>query len=115
MSAGAGGLGEMSAAPTPPALALWWRGARPRTLGAGLVPVVLGAAAAGELIWWRFAAALLVAAGLQIGVNLANDYFDGVRGVDTHERLGPQRLTATGAVLARHRSAATVTPGLQSL
>ena len=72
----------MSAAPTPSRSPSG--GAAPaRTLGAGLVPVVLGAAAAGELMWWRFAAALIVAAGLQIGVNLANDYFDGVRGV-TH-------------------------------
>src|SRR5439155_353095 len=60
---------------------VWWLGARPRTLGAGLVPVVVGTAAAGEVIWWRFVAAALVAAGLQVGVNLANDYFDGVRGV----------------------------------
>jgi 1,4-dihydroxy-2-naphthoate polyprenyltransferase len=91
----------VSAAPSAGSLALWWRGARPRTLGAGLVPVVLGAAAAGEVIWWRFAAALAVAAGLQVGVNYANDYFDGVRGVDTGERLGPPRLTASGAVSPR--------------
>jgi 1,4-dihydroxy-2-naphthoate octaprenyltransferase len=77
---------------------VWWRGARPRTLGAGLVPVVVGTAAAGEVIWWRFVAALLVAAGLQVGVNFANDYFDGVRGVDTHARVGPPRLTQSGAV-----------------
>ena len=83
------------------ALSVWWAGARPRTLGAGLVPVVLGTAAAGEVIWWRFAAALLVGAGLQVGVNYANDYFDGVRGVDTHERLGPPRLTASGAASPR--------------
>ena len=81
--------------------AVWWRGARPRTLGAGLVPVVLGTAAAGELIWWRFIAALLVGGGLQVGVNYANDYFDGVRGVDTAERLGPPRLTASGAATPR--------------
>jgi 1,4-dihydroxy-2-naphthoate octaprenyltransferase len=53
------------------------------------------------VIWWRFGAALVVAAGLQIGVNFANDYFDGVRGVDTHERLGPTRLTASGAASPR--------------
>ena len=76
-------------------------GARPRTLGAGLVPVIVGTAAAGEVIWWRFAAAALVAAGLQIGVNLANDYFDGVRGVDTHERVGPPRITQSGAASPR--------------
>jgi 1,4-dihydroxy-2-naphthoate octaprenyltransferase len=79
------------------AATVWWRGARPRTLGAGLVPVVLGTAAAGEVIWWRFAAALLVAAGLQVGVNYANDYFDGIRGVDTGDRVGPPRLTQSGA------------------
>ncbi|HEY7401748.1 MAG TPA: 1,4-dihydroxy-2-naphthoate polyprenyltransferase [Actinomycetota bacterium] len=80
---------------------VWVRGARPRTLGAGLVPVVVGAAAASEIMWWRFAFALLVAAGLQIGVNFANDYFDGVRGVDTPDRLGPPRLTASGLASPR--------------
>ncbi|MEX0755255.1 MAG: 1,4-dihydroxy-2-naphthoate polyprenyltransferase [Actinomycetota bacterium] len=80
---------------------IWIAGARPRTLGAGLVPVLVGAAAAGEMIWWRFAAALVVALGLQIGVNYANDYFDGVRGVDTAERVGPVRLTASGAASPR--------------
>jgi 1,4-dihydroxy-2-naphthoate octaprenyltransferase len=53
------------------------------------------------MIWWRFVAALLVALGLQIGVNYANDYFDGVRGVDTGERVGPRRLTASGAASPR--------------
>jgi 1,4-dihydroxy-2-naphthoate octaprenyltransferase len=81
--------------------AVWWRGARPRTLGAGLVPVFVGVAAAGHVVAWRLVAALLVAAGLQIGVNYANDYFDGVRGVDTHERVGPPRLVAGGAASAR--------------
>jgi 1,4-dihydroxy-2-naphthoate octaprenyltransferase len=98
VSADAGGHGRVSAAPTAGSLGLWWRGARPRTLGAGLVPVVLGTAAAGHVIWWRLAAAIVVAAGLQVGVNYANDYFDGTRGVDTERRVGPTRLTATGAV-----------------
>jgi 1,4-dihydroxy-2-naphthoate octaprenyltransferase len=78
-------------------LKVWWTGARPRTLTAGIVPVFLGTAAAGHVIWWRFAAALLVGGGLQIGVNFANDYFDGIHGVDTHERTGPPRLTQSGA------------------
>jgi 1,4-dihydroxy-2-naphthoate octaprenyltransferase len=77
-------------------LAVWVHGARPRTLGASLTPVVVGTAAAGEVIAWRFAAALLVGLGLQVGVNLANDFHDGVRGVDTSERLGPPRLTSSG-------------------
>lgn len=87
---------------------VWWSGARPRTLGAGLVPVVLGAAAAGHVVWWRLFAALLVAAGLQVGVNYANDYFDGLRGVDTPERLGPPRLTAGGHASPRSVLAAAL-------
>jgi 1,4-dihydroxy-2-naphthoate octaprenyltransferase len=82
-------------------VATWWRGARPRTLGAGLIPVLMGAAAAGDVVWWRFVAAALVAAGLQIGVNLANDAFDALKGVDTPERVGPPRLTQTGAATPR--------------
>jgi 1,4-dihydroxy-2-naphthoate octaprenyltransferase len=82
-------------------LATWWRGARPRTLGAGLVPVLVGTAAAGHVVWWRFVAALFVASGLQIGVNFANDAFDAMKGVDTHERVGPPRLTQTGVASAR--------------
>jgi 1,4-dihydroxy-2-naphthoate octaprenyltransferase len=74
----------------------WVSGARPRTLGAGIVPVLVGTAAADRFIAWRFGAALLVAIGLQVGVNYANDYFDGIRGVDTPERVGPPRLVATG-------------------
>ena len=80
---------------------VWVAGARPRTLGAGIVPVLVGAAAADTFIAWRFAAALVVAIGLQVGVNFANDYFDGVRGVDTPERLGPPRLVATGGASPR--------------
>jgi len=80
---------------------VWWLGARPRTLGAGLIPVVVGAAAAGDVIWWRFVAAVVVAAGLQIGVNYANDAFDALGGIDTHERVGPPRLTQSGAASPR--------------
>jgi 1,4-dihydroxy-2-naphthoate polyprenyltransferase len=74
----------------------WVAGARPRTLGAGIVPVLVGTAAAERFIAWRFGAALLVAIGLQVGVNYLNDYFDGIRGVDTPERVGPTRLVASG-------------------
>ncbi|MFN8232656.1 MAG: hypothetical protein U0V56_04025 [Actinomycetota bacterium] len=87
--------------PRRPALAVWWRGARPRTLGVGLVPVAVGASAAGHVTAWRLAAAVLVAMGLQVGVNYANDFFDGIRGVDSHERLGPPRLTQSGAASPR--------------
>ena len=78
-------------------LAVWVHGARPRTLGASVTPVLVGTAAAGEAVAWRFAAALLVGLGLQIGVNYANDFHDGIRGVDTEHRLGPPRLTSSGA------------------
>jgi len=81
--------------------AVWVHGARPRTLGASVTPVVVGTAAAGAVIPWRFAAALLVGLGMQVGVNLANDYHDGVRGVDTSERLGPARLTSSGLASPR--------------
>ena len=77
----------------------WITGARPRTLPAAVVPVAVGAAAAvGEptdVVWWRVAAALVVSLMLQIGVNYANDYSDGVRGTDD-VRVGPTRLVASG-------------------
>jgi len=77
---------------------IWMLGARPRTLVAAIVPVALGAASAGRgaVDVPRTLLALVVALGLQIGVNYANDYFDGVRGVDTDARLGPPRLVASG-------------------
>jgi 1,4-dihydroxy-2-naphthoate octaprenyltransferase len=80
---------------------LWWMGARPRTLGVGVVPVLVGAAASSHPRLLPTIGALVVAASLQVGANYANDYFDGVRGVDTGERLGPTRLTASGLVPAR--------------
>lgn len=82
-------------------LAVWVQGARPRTLGASITPVLVGTAAAGTAIAWRFVAALLVGLGLQVGVNFANDFNDGIRGVDTAERLGPPRLTSSGVVAPR--------------
>jgi 1,4-dihydroxy-2-naphthoate octaprenyltransferase len=60
--------------------------------------VLLGAAASGHPKALPAAAALVVAVGLQVGANLANDYFDGRRGVDTAARVGPRRLTASGLV-----------------
>jgi 1,4-dihydroxy-2-naphthoate octaprenyltransferase len=78
---------------------LWVQGARPRTLGAAVAPVLVGTSAAvaeaDGVVWWRFGCALVVALALQVGVNYANDYSDGVRGTD-RDRKGPVRLTATG-------------------
>jgi 1,4-dihydroxy-2-naphthoate polyprenyltransferase len=78
----------------------WIAGARPRTLPAAVVPVLVGtAAAAGEtdLIAWRAVAAGVVALALQVGTNYANDYSDGVRGTDDPAaRVGPVRLVGSG-------------------
>jgi 1,4-dihydroxy-2-naphthoate octaprenyltransferase len=82
-------------------LADWVNGARPRTLVASVAPVVVGTAAAGRASVWRTLAALAVGLGLQIGVNFANDYQDGMRGIDTDERQGPQRLTSSGVASPR--------------
>lgn len=75
----------------------WIAGARPRTLPAAVVPVFVGTAIAlnaGEASWVRYVLCLIVALGLQIGVNYANDYSDGVRGSDD-DRIGPKRLVAS--------------------
>jgi 1,4-dihydroxy-2-naphthoate octaprenyltransferase len=77
----------------------WVAGARPRTLPVSAAPVFVGTCAAvqvaDDVIWWRAASALVVALSLQVGVNYANDYSDGVRGTDT-DRRGPIRLVASG-------------------
>ena len=89
-------------------------GARPRTLPAAVVPVLVGTAAAHPLngfsgwsgiapletappvgVWWRALAALVVALAIQVGTNYANDYSDGIRGTDD-DRVGPVRLVASG-------------------
>lgn len=86
----------------------WIAGARLRTLPLAISPVVVGTAAAfviGGYVWYRAALALVVALTIQIAVNFANDYSDGVRGTDAH-RVGPSRLTGSGA--ARPRTVLTV-------
>ncbi len=89
---------------------VWVEAARPRTLPAALAPVLVGTAAAaraGEVVPWRAVAALVVALALQVAVNFANDAFDGERGVDTAERVGPPRAVAAGWVTPRAMKAAT--------
>ena len=81
------------------------RGARPRTLPAAIVPVLVGTACAvGEtkLIWWRAAAAMVAAVAIQVGTNYANDHSDGKRGTDDpSRRTGPVRLVGSGLASAR--------------
>jgi len=87
----------------------WIAGARLRTIPLAIAPVALGTAAAyspdAGWHWVRALLALAVAVGLQIAVNYANDYSDGVRGTDKR-RVGPARLTGSGA--ARPRTVLTV-------
>ena len=76
----------------------WLAGTRPRTLPAAVVPVLIGSGVAlgyDEFSWWRALLALVVSLALQVGVNYANDYSDGVRGSD-ERRVGPVRLVAAG-------------------
>jgi len=92
-------------------LGKWVSAARPRTLGLAVAPVAFGTGVASvnqSTHWLNAGLALLVAVFLQIGVNYANDYSDGVRGTDA-VRVGPFRLTASGIVKpARVRNAAFV-------
>ncbi|MDQ0241345.1 1,4-dihydroxy-2-naphthoate polyprenyltransferase [Arthrobacter bambusae] len=84
--------------------AQWIQGARLRTLPAAIAPVLIGTAAAYELQSFRLLNAILaalVALLLQIGVNYANDYSDGIRGTD-EDRVGPLRLVGSGAARPDH-------------
>lgn len=98
--------GGKLAAPKPATLGTWIAGARPLTLPLAVVPVALGTAAAAQVMdawyahWVRALLALAVAVFLQIGVNYANDYSDGVRGTD-RDRVGPQRLVGSGRAKPR--------------
>lgn len=94
-------MGPSDASSVPPTgWRSWVAGARPRTLPAAVVPVLVGTACAtGEVdvVAWRAVAAGVVALALQIGTNFANDYSDGVRGTDDPgRRVGPVRLVGWG-------------------
>ena len=99
-------------------MSIWWQGARPRTLPAAVAPVLVGTGAAAaedgaDLL--RAGLAMGVALALQVGVNYANDYSDGVRGTDA-DRVGPLRLVASGAASARAvRTAAVAAFGVAAV
>ncbi|HEU5037482.1 MAG TPA: 1,4-dihydroxy-2-naphthoate polyprenyltransferase [Nocardioides sp.] len=79
--------------------AQWLAGARPRTLPAAVSPVLAGTGVAAyedSFVWWKALLALVVALALQVAVNYANDYSDGIRGTDA-DRVGPMRLVGSGA------------------
>ncbi len=94
----------------------WLLGARPRTLPAAIAPVVVATALVGaDFNWFRAALALKVAVWLQIGVNFANDYSDGVKGTDA-DRVGPIRLVASGLASAKSvKAAAFISFGIASI
>ncbi len=83
----------------------WVEGARPKTIPAAIVPVLVGTSSVATgnlglgygLSWVRFLLALLVSVSLQVGVNFANDYSDGIRGTDK-DRVGPRRLVGSGLI-----------------
>jgi len=82
-------------------LNLWIKGARPKTLPAAVAPVLVGVACASiessaEHVWANGLFALVVSLALQVAVNFANDYSDGIRGTDI-DRVGPMRLVGSGA------------------
>ena len=82
-------------------LNLWIQGARPKTLPAAVAPVLVGSACASlessvAQVWGNSFLALIVSLALQVAVNFANDYSDGIRGTDL-DRVGPMRLVGSGA------------------
>jgi len=88
--------------------AQWLEGARPRTLPAAVSPVLAGTGVAAfveDAVWGKAVLALLVSLALQVAVNYANDYSDGIRGTDA-DRVGPLRLVGSGAATARSVKAA---------
>jgi 1,4-dihydroxy-2-naphthoate octaprenyltransferase len=97
--------------PRPSFLKIWFLAARPKTLFAGMCPVVIGTLLAylqGKLHVPTAAACLAVALLIQIGTNFANDYFDFKKGADTEERLGPTRATQAGWVTPSQMKAAFI-------
>ena len=78
----------------------WIAGARPKTLPAAIAPVLVGTSFAGyNSSFLHTLLALIVALALQVGVNYANDYSDGIKGTDA-DRVGPMRLVGSGAATA---------------
>ena len=90
---------------------VWWEAARPKTLMAGVCPVVIGSSLAYRDGGWHAGAALAALAGalaIQIGTNFCNDYFDFLQGADTAQRAGPRRAVQAGLVTPAAMRTATV-------
>ena len=98
---------------------VWMRAARPQTLAASIVPILVGASLAWgdqQFRWDTTLVALFCAFAIQIGTNFANDYFDYVKGADTSERIGFERATAAGLISPQKMLLATyITMGIAFL
>lgn len=93
----------------------WVLGARPRTLPAAVVPVLVGTAASvgvpgSDVVAWRAVAALVVSLAIQVGTNYVNDFADGQRGTDDH-RIGPVRLVGSGLATVKEVKLAALLSG----
>ncbi len=89
---------------------IWLLACRPKTLPAGIAPVIVGGAIAygtGEFSPLPFVLALLGSTFIQIGANFSNDLFDFLKNADTHDRVGPLRVTQAGLVSAHEMKIAT--------
>lgn len=94
----------------PSRLQAWKIAARPHTLPAAIVPVLVGSGLAygeGVFRWDAFMWALVGALAIQVAANFANDASDAARGTDTDERLGPPRMVALGVISSRQMWVAT--------
>lgn len=102
-----------------PKLKVWIEAARPKTLAAAFTPVIVGAGIAWHDSVFNTTStsvALICAFLIQIGTNFANDYYDFIKGADTHERIGFQRATAAGLIAPKTmRNATIITMGLAFL
>lgn len=90
---------------------IWVEAARPKTLAAAFVPVLVGATIAFQdnlINWAATSVALLCAFLIQIGTNFANDYFDFIKGADTDERIGFERATSKGLISPKSMLNATI-------
>ncbi len=97
---------------------IWLLAARPKTLPAGAVPVVIGAAVAygtGVFHWPSFLCALLGSVLIQIGANFSNDLFDHIKKTDDADRIGPLRVTQAGLVTPGQMKVATILVFLAAL
>lgn len=100
-------------------LSLWLKASRPKTLIAGINPVLIGTLFAfinGSFSWTTFIFTLITALGIQIGTNFSNDYFDYLKGADTSFRKGPKRGLQTKAIsLSKMRKAIGYTFAITAL